>query len=554
MTMTDSNKEYEYWGKVATEYDAATEYVIGQDAQRETGKWLSGQFKATDDVLEMGCGTGSFSIIIAERVRHLTATDRSPEMLKLAQVRLRTVNNVTVLEADCYQSSFPDGTFDGVFLGNLLHILRHPMDAVIECHRILKADGCIVVADATSSGMNIFSRLAMGVRYLKKFGLPPKENRIVSPDDITGLVETRRVPDRGGETHRKGGKHCLYKREETEMKELPMMTMNYRKLYQIFAGSLKARLMMTGIELKVFNLLGNFCSAEDAARDMDTHPENTRHFLDALATIDLVEKKNGLYRNLPIAQTFLSEDSPGYIGAMLRMNEQYVAPLQNMTRLVKEGPGGESADRGFASQELWAKVTRSSAAWVTSGMGLKVAGIISKLPGFPEFQRMLDLGGGHGMFALYIVNAHPFMKGIVFDRPAVVEIAREFICEYGMEDRLDVAPGDYMADDIGTDYDLIWASATLNFAKGNMDFLIEKLYRAIKPGGYFISFQDGMTHERTKPDTMLGHLADQFTTGVDFLLDQGLVADSMIRCGFKSVRSRTIDTPMGEMDLDIARK
>ncbi len=338
------------------------------------------------------------------------------------------------------------------------------------------------------------------------------------------------------------------------MKELPMMTMNYGKLYQFFTGSLKARLMMTGIELKIFNLLENFCSAEDAARDMDTHPENTRRFLDALATIDLVEKKNGLYRNLPIAQTFLGEGSPTYIGEMLQMNERYVDSLKNMTRLVKEGPVGEDAQTELASQELWAKVTRASAAWVTSGMGLKVAGIISKLPGFSEFQRMLDLGGGHGMFALYTVNAHPFMKGIVFDRPAVVEIAREFIREYGMEDRLDVAPGDYMADDIGTDYDLIWASATLNFAKGNMDFLIDKIYRAVKPGGYFISFQDGMTHERTKPDTMLGHLADQLTTDIDLSLDQGFVADSMIRCGFRSVRSRTIDTPMGAMDMDIARK
>ena len=338
------------------------------------------------------------------------------------------------------------------------------------------------------------------------------------------------------------------------MKQLPVVTISYGKLYQIFAGSLKARLMMTGIELKIFNLLKTFRSAEDAARDMGTHPDNTRRFLDALATIDLIEKKNGLYRNLPIAQTFLAEGSPTYIGEMLQMNERYLDSLKNMTRLVKEGPVGEDAQTELASQELWAEITRAGAAWVLSGVGSKVAVILSELPEFHEFQRMLDLGGGHGMFALYIVNAHSCMKGIVFDRPAVVEVAKEFIHEYGMEDRVDVAAGDYMTDDIGADYDLIWASATLNFAKGNMDFLIEKIYRALKPGGYFISFQDGMTHEHTKPDTMLGHLADQLTTGIDFSLDQGFVADTMVRCGFRSVRSRTIDTPMGAMDMDIAQK
>lgn len=187
--VTNRKKEYEYWGKMAAGYDTATNYVIGQDSQRETGEWLSGRFKATDNVLEIGCGPGSFSVIIAERVQHLTATDGSPEMLELARTRLRALNNVEVLLEDCYHTSFSDGTFDSVFLSNVIHILRHPMDVVNECRRILKNDGRIVAADVTSSGMNFRSKLAMGIRYLKKFGLPPKDHRVMGPDDIAGLIE-----------------------------------------------------------------------------------------------------------------------------------------------------------------------------------------------------------------------------------------------------------------------------------------------------------------------------------------------------------------------------
>jgi len=163
-------------------------------------------------------------------------------------------------------------------------------------------------------------------------------------------------------------------------------------------------------------------------------------------------------------------------------------------------------------------------------LGKKVAGILSGLHGFSDFKKILDLGGGHGMFALYIVSEHPTMKGIVYDRPEVVEVARSFIERYGMANRVTVVAGDYMTDDIGQDYDLIWASSMLNFAKWNLDVLIAKIYEAVKPGVYFVSFQDGMTHEHTKPDTMLAHLADQLATGVDFSLDQGAVADSALRC------------------------
>jgi hypothetical protein len=43
-------------------------------------------------------------------------------------------------------------------------------------------------------------------------------------------------------------------------------------------------------------------------------------------------------------------------------------------------------------------------------------------------------------------------------------------------------------------------------------------------------------------------------TGMDMGFDQGFIADSMLRVGFESVHSRTLDTPMGPMDLDIGRK
>jgi hypothetical protein len=42
---------------------------------------------------------------------------------------------------------------------------------------------------------------------------------------------------------------------------------------QIVMGTLKARLMMTGIELRIFNRLETFLSAEDVARDLGTHAE-----------------------------------------------------------------------------------------------------------------------------------------------------------------------------------------------------------------------------------------------------------------------------------------
>jgi SAM-dependent methyltransferase len=146
------------------------------------------------------------------------------------------------------------------------------------------------------------------------------------------------------------------------------------------------------------------------------------------------------------------------------------------------------------------------------------------------------------------------MTGVIFDRPAVVSVADRFIHEYDMQERISVSAGDYLNDEIGEDYDFIWASATLNFARKGLDPLIRKILDALNPGGIFISFQDGMTHEQTRPDTMLGHLGDAMRMGLDIYFNQGEICQAMLRSGFRSVRSQTVETPWGEMDLDIARK
>ncbi len=339
------------------------------------------------------------------------------------------------------------------------------------------------------------------------------------------------------------------------MKTLPEVEHDCRYLVEMVQAPIRARLLLAGIELGVFEVLDTPCRADEVAARLGTHPGNTARLLDALATIGLVQKSAGRYRNGPEAAAFLVKTAPAFLGDMLQTIQRMCAdPLAQLVEQVCSGPGREKREEDFASERRWAETTRTSAAWVTGGVGRQMARILAGLPEFAGLHRMLDLGGGHGMFALYFVAAHPTLAAVVFDRPAVTAVAEDFIRQYGMQDRVSVISGDYLNDAIGGPYDLVWASSTLNFARHDLDPLITKISAALNPGGLFIAFQDGMTDERTQPDTMLGHLADAMRTGRDYAFDQGEIAGAMLRCGFRSVQSRTVQTPMGAMDLDIARK
>ena len=339
------------------------------------------------------------------------------------------------------------------------------------------------------------------------------------------------------------------------MKPLPIVKNDYCFLNTIVMGPVHHRLLMTGIKLGVFDTTATWSTAESVCATLGTHEDNTRRLLDALVTIGLLQKYDGRYRNRPETAEFLVRQSPAYLGAYLQVvHTMCVASLDDLTTMVTSGPNLSNNDMDFSSETLWADMTRATAGWVTGGVGVQMAGTLLDLPEFPTMQRMLDLGGGHGMFALYFVDAHPTMTGVVFDQPAVLSVAREYIEIYGMQERVSILAGDYLRDDIGGGYDLIWACSTLNFAIHDLDALVTKIYQALNPGGLFISFQDGMTEERTQPDIMLGHLADAMRRGMDFSFRQGQISACMARCGFASVRSRTISTAVGDMDLDIAKK
>ena len=338
------------------------------------------------------------------------------------------------------------------------------------------------------------------------------------------------------------------------MKKLPKLDMSFEDLYRMLIGPVKSKLLLTGIEMKIFNHISEPRSADAVAEAISAHPVNTKLFLDGLAASELVLKKKGLYQNTPVTQIFLVERTPAYLGQVFTFwNEMWNPALNDLPKLVREGPPTPSPETDMGSEEICVQAV-FLANYERAGIAQQMAEIVSGLPEFPLFRRMLDLGGGPGIIGIAIVSAHPTMKGVIFDRPAVVKVTRSFIKEHEMEDRIDVLAGDFNPDPIGEGYDLIWASGTLYFAEKDIASILKKIYDALNSKGLFISLHEGLIFERTKPDIMALSWMPTALMGQHWGFDQGVIANCMLRVGFTSVRSRTIDTPIGPMDLDIGRK
>jgi len=186
--MPKNANDYQYWSKTADRFDAATEYIAGAKTLEAAKHWLSNQLIATDVALEIGCGTGLYSSVIAERVQHLTATDMSPEMLSKARARLQAYSNVAVEPADAYHTKYAEHSFDVVFMGNVVRIVQEPVAVLREGHRLLKGGGRLLSIDYTTRGMSWMAQLGMVMRYLSRYGLPPRTMKEYRLDELVELV------------------------------------------------------------------------------------------------------------------------------------------------------------------------------------------------------------------------------------------------------------------------------------------------------------------------------------------------------------------------------
>ena len=182
-------KVEQYWSRFAHSYDRDGEYVVGSPILLTILAKLSEE-RELGDCLEFGCGTGYFTKAVAGQAKQFIATDLSNEMLEVARARLSQFQNVTIQKADCAGTDFPAERFDTVLMANLIHVIDEPLPCLQESHRVLRPGGKLILVDFTGYRLDLMKTALLGWRYLRTWGLPPRNGRNdQSPEELGRLVE-----------------------------------------------------------------------------------------------------------------------------------------------------------------------------------------------------------------------------------------------------------------------------------------------------------------------------------------------------------------------------
>jgi len=121
------------------------------------------------ETLDIGCGTGAFSRLLAQRSDRVLGLDLSPRMIEIARERSRATPNVDFQVADATAWKFPAARFDCVASIATLHHL--PAETTLSRMRdALKPGGTLIVldlfqeeglADALTSGLAVPVNVAL---------------------------------------------------------------------------------------------------------------------------------------------------------------------------------------------------------------------------------------------------------------------------------------------------------------------------------------------------------------------------------------------------------
>ena len=130
-------------------------------------------------VLEIACGTGRFSVMLAERGADVVGLDISAPMLgegRRKAERAGVTDAVEFMRGDAARLPFPDGHFDAVFAVRFFHLVDTPEEYLAEMARVSKN---LVVFDT-------YNRLSGRVLY--NWALP-MGSRLYSRSEVDRLID-----------------------------------------------------------------------------------------------------------------------------------------------------------------------------------------------------------------------------------------------------------------------------------------------------------------------------------------------------------------------------
>ncbi|MDR3641624.1 MAG: methyltransferase [Humidesulfovibrio sp.] len=239
-------------------------------------------------------------------------------------------------------------------------------------------------------------------------------------------------------------------------------------------------------------------TAAQLAQRLGTDARALAMLLGALRALGLLAREGEGFALVPVSSAYLVRTSPDYKGHIILHHKHLLESFGQLDKAVRTGKRVR-ADAQFteAQREAFLLGMFNNAMGIAPRLAAQLDALLRQagLPGMTGRERLLDLGGGPGTYAIHFCLAQPGLKASVFDLPTTWPFAEATAARFGLAytttdktgGRMSFLSGDYTQDHVPGGFDLAWLSHILHGEGPDMAArIVRKAADGLNPGGLLL--------------------------------------------------------------------
>jgi len=294
------------------------------------------------------------------------------------------------------------------------------------------------------------------------------------------------------------------------------------------------------LELQVFEAFDAPMSVEELVSKTGYSTRGIKALLAMLKIRGLLDRHEGRYQLNNLSRTYMLKDSPYYWGPFFSWTSASLPNYKIYMENIRDGETKEEREAadGWESGEMDPEFARTITDYMHCHSIASAVGM-SQTCDFSGVNKLLDVGGGSGCYAIAIANANTDMQATIMELKPVCAVAEDYIAKAGVSDRVDTKAVDMFREAWPEGYDAhFFANVFHDWSFETCAELAKKCYASLAPGGR-ICLQEMLLDEGE--DNPAAPVAFSFlmtwgTKGQQFTLDE--LRGILESAGFKNIRAQ----------------
>ena len=308
-----------------------------------------------------------------------------------------------------------------------------------------------------------------------------------------------------------------------------------REISKIAYGFMGTQALVAALDVNVFGQLssGALTSAE-LAEKTGVRADRLAMLLAPLVALGLLVKETESYANAPAAAKYLDPEAPEYFGEYIRLQvgKQIYPHALNIGQTLAGAPVNLYTEVAADAEEAAAF---SHSQHVGS---LGPAHLVSRKVKLDAPQQLLDVAGGSGAFTISLCRKYPKLRATILDFPAVTEVARRYVGDAGLGERVSYLEDSALEADWPGDQDIVLMSYLLSaVGREEVGMLMCKALAALRPGGQLVLHDFMLDADHTGPLSAALWMLVLVTSSEPVCLTAEYLTEEVSAAGFSSVWS-----------------